>query len=111
MSTQLKGKTMAKKQEQLYVVFTIVCEICDYIEFNLLTADEAKQAALNLLDEWFNDDPIHDPKHPQYKEFIETELEEYKRRKEAIMQLSGVDLNDEVDLLIVPVARRKIYHK
>jgi len=93
--------------DQLYVVFTIVAGICDYTEFNLLTAEEAKLAAMNLLDQWHNENPLINPKHPQHTEFIEDELAEYERREEAIMQLHGVDLNSEVDLVIMPVARKR----
>jgi len=97
---------MTNIQEQMYVVFTIVQGICNYTEFNLLTAEEAKCAALAILMQSWKDDPLTNPDHPRWRSFIDEKKEEFERRKAAIEKLHCTDLDDEVDLIIMPVTRK-----
>jgi len=80
--------------EQLYVVFTIEQGTFSYLELNLLTAEEAKKAAMKILTRSRIDDP-------------QNNMKEFERRKVAIEKLHCTDLNDEVDLVIVKVRGSK----
>jgi hypothetical protein len=89
----------------MYVVFTIEGGTCNYTEFNLLTASEAKAAALRVLYKSWFDDPLPVPSCVEWDTYVADAKSEFERRKKKIEQLHCVDLNDVVDLMIVSVKR------
>ena len=72
-----------------YVVFEIVEGFCHYTRLNLLTAEKAYTAALNIL-------------LRSQRESPDTEAE-YDRRVRSINKLQSVDLDNAVTLMILPV--------
>jgi len=104
LPTEIALGECAEEKPLGYIVFTSESGCIDSTGCKLLTAEEAIEEGKAILQEYWKADRYANPEHPSYDAEFEDSIEdEYEEKRREIEDLVDCDLNNEDELIFMPI--------